>query len=226
MEVEGAQAEVKGAQAEGNDLDFDPTAAPILSLTSQMASLDLNYSGSRTEKEVINDEQQELAISQARRGENLFLTGRAGTGKSWTTMQIVKSLQQDGKVVHVTAPTMIAAVNVGGTTIHRWGGFGLGVHYSDYNMMMSRKNKTRVKLTDVLVVDEISMMSGHMYDVLECMVTIVRNYEDVKCRLKNFHGDGQNDNELESGDSLYVNPRVLEKRWESYETLSDGYLYL
>jgi hypothetical protein len=209
------------AVEENNDLDFDQTAAPVLSLAARMASLDLDDAGVRTEREAQRgDAKQELAVSFAQKGENVFLTGKAGTGKSWATKQILKSLQQGGKVVHVTAPTGMAAINIDGTTIHSWGGFGLGSRYSDYNKMMSPESRKRVQLTDVLILDEISMLSGHMFDVLECMVTIVRNYEAVKYRLPEVQGGSQSQNggKQEHGGSDIVNPHVLKKRWESCET--------
>ena len=201
---------------------------------------------------------QEKAIRLAESGANIFLTGKAGTGKSWTTKQIVSILGQTkfvhtdkgakrgyhkrGKVVHVTAPTGMAAINVGGTTINRWGGYGLGSYYSDYDRMMSKENRQRICHTDTLVLDEVSMVSGHSFDVLECMVAIIRNYDDIKDRLKELRdnarrhrhqhqGDGsstlsvqgpggagdtgvQQDEDREGGDSLNVNRYVLDQRWE------------
>jgi len=178
-----AQDDQQHGSGDDDEIGFDPVAA--------MASLDLGGDGEERKK---GDEMQELAISIAERGENLFLTGRAGTGKSWTTQQIVKSLQRGkknhlGKKVHVTAPTGIAAINVDGTTIHRWGGFGLGHYYSDYDNMLAKEAKKRIRETDVLVFDEVSMLSGHMFDVLEYMTTIIRNYDDIKQRLKDIRNN-------------------------------------
>jgi len=81
------------------------------------------------------DEMQRKAISVARGGGNLFLTGKAGAGKSWCTKQIVKHCVETNKVIHVTAPTGIAAINVNGTTINSWGKFGKGEYcefFSDF----------------------------------------------------------------------------------------------
>ena len=72
------------------------------------------------------NEMQLKAIQAAGRGDNLFLTGKAGTGKSKTTEQIVAQFAEANKVIHVTAPTGIAAINVDGITINSWGKFGLG----------------------------------------------------------------------------------------------------
>ena len=69
---------------------------------------------------------QQEAVKLANQGHNLFLTGRAGTGKSWATKRIIEDFARRGLSIHATAPTGIAAINVDGTTIHNWGRFNLG----------------------------------------------------------------------------------------------------
>ncbi len=61
-------------------------------------------------------------MAWATTGGNVFLTGQAGTGKSTLLKQFLDSGAMD---VAVTAPTGIAALNVGGTTVHRWCGMQL-----------------------------------------------------------------------------------------------------
>ena len=133
------------------------------------------------------------------------------------------------KVRHVTAPTGMAAINVNGTTIHRWGGFGLGQYYSDFDRMIGKENKDRIRDTDTLVLDEVSMVSGHLFDVLECMVSILRYYDDVKERLKTMHANGPMlaseeggalNNTVEAAveaadENAIVNFHVLNMRWEN-----------
>ena len=58
-------------------------------------------------------------MAWATTGANVFLTGQAGTGKSTLLRQFLDSTAMD---VAVTAPTGIAALNIGGTTVHRWCG--------------------------------------------------------------------------------------------------------
>jgi ATP-dependent exoDNAse (exonuclease V) alpha subunit len=79
----------------------------------------------------VGDEMQLKAISLANKGSNVFLTGRAGTGKSWATKRIIKDFESQKKIIYATAPTGIAAINVDGTTIHNWGRFNLG-QYCEY----------------------------------------------------------------------------------------------
>lgn len=72
--------------------------------------------------------EQGAAARRALAGENLFITGAAGTGKSFLLRYIIEQLQARLGVaaVAVTAPTGIAAVNISGSTVHSWAGVGLG----------------------------------------------------------------------------------------------------
>ena len=191
---------------DGNDNEDDFLSGLLLApeigcVTSDLANLSLEDDNDEPQK---GDPLQEQAISFCAAGENMFLTGRAGTGKSWTTRKMVKQLRKQDKVVHVTAPTGMAAINVDGTTIHRWGGFGLGQYYEDFDRMMAAENKDRIRKTDALIFDEISMLSGHLFDVLEFAVTIVRCYDDIKDRLKDRH----------EKDGHVLSSLLLEMRWE------------
>ena len=68
-------------------------------------------------KPKLNNEQQ-LAFQKAMSGKSIFLTGNAGTGKSFVLREIIKALKTNGTRVLVSAPTGIAAVNVNGITLH------------------------------------------------------------------------------------------------------------
>lgn len=61
---------------------------------------------------------QELFYTEALAGKNIFLTGKAGTGKSHVTKLVIKALINAGKNVAALAPTGIAANNIGGATLH------------------------------------------------------------------------------------------------------------
>jgi ATP-dependent DNA helicase PIF1 len=74
----------------------------------------------------------------------------------------------------VTAPTAIAAVNVGGQTIHSFAGFGMGTEPVDKIMeKLSGKAKARWKSCKVLLIDEVSMLSGSLFDKLNAMAKAV-----------------------------------------------------
>lgn len=75
-----------------------------------------------TKKEIVTkpelNSEQQLAFQKAMSGKSIFLTGNAGTGKSFVLREIIKALKTNGTRVLVSAPTGIAAVNVNGITLH------------------------------------------------------------------------------------------------------------
>ena len=68
---------------------------------------------------------QKAALAQAGRGKNLFITGPAGVGKSFLIKELTRMFKAQHKEVALAAPTGIAAINIGGITIHSWAGVGL-----------------------------------------------------------------------------------------------------
>ena len=166
--------------------------------------------------EEIGDELQEKAIGLAAEGKNIFLTGKAGTGKSWTTRKIVAACRSRKKI-HITAPTGIAAINVNGRTIHSWGGFGLGEYMQDFDRMMGPETMKKIRDTDTLLIDEISMIDGHFFDVLECMISIIRCYDMVDERIKEIKEIGNKISEnaggtTENSPNSIMSPYMLEMR--------------
>lgn len=158
------------------------------------------------------DELQEMAIDLARQGQNIFLTGKAGTGKSWTIRRMVAT--SGDKQIQLTAPTGIAAINIGGRTINSWGGFHLGEHYLDFNNMMAAQTREMIIETDTLLIDEISMVDGHFFDVLECMVAIIRCYDkwNMSDRLPKIK---EKNAKLGGDKESIVSPYMLDIRWKN-----------
>ena len=70
-------------------------------------------------------------------------------------------MKLQNKHMWVVAPTGVAAINVDGITVRKWGGFGIGSHYSDFDNMMGERKKKKIRNTDALLFDEISMCDGH-----------------------------------------------------------------
>lgn len=121
-------------------------------------------------------------IELANAGQNVFLTGQAGTGKSTLLRQWLTAGGRDADVV---APTGIAALNVGGMTIHRWAGIGLGPqageslddfadHLDRAGSRAVRDAKQRIRACRTLVFDEISMANGRLLDFLDLWLRRVR----------------------------------------------------
>ena len=89
---------------------------------------------------------------------NIFLTGGAGVGKSYLTKEIIKKYPRNLVVI---APTGIAAVNVGGQTIHSF--FEFSRNLSKLNSLSYPKKKL-IQRTDLIIIDEISMVSKRLFD--------------------------------------------------------------
>lgn len=119
---------------------------------------------------------QERAIEYARLGRNIFLTGPAGSGKTFVLNQIIAEAKKEGKKVAITASTGIAATHLGGTTIHSWSGIGIADSLSPYQMdaiMQKEHLYKRFKTTDMLILDEISMFDAFRLDMVDRVLRAV-----------------------------------------------------
>lgn len=128
-------------------------------------------------------EEQQHVIDLAKRGLSLFYTGSAGTGKSVLLRTMIKTLKQmhPPGTVAVTASTGLAACNIGGITLHSFAGIGLGKEsVTDLvkKIRRSKKNGNRWKNVKVLVIDEISMIDGELFDKLDEIARRLRRCED------------------------------------------------
>ncbi len=104
---------------------------------------------------------QQRAYNAIMAGYNVFLTGHAGTGKSFLICQVINELTEAKKKVAVAAPTGIAAINVGGTTLHR-----LFQLKPDIYVGKRPRVPTVLKHVDVLIIDEISMCRIDLFDYI------------------------------------------------------------
>lgn len=110
------------------------------------------------------------ALDILKMGHNTFLTGGAGAGKTYVLNAYITYLREHDISVAITASTGIAATHIGGMTIHAWSGMGIRGFLSDYDIDQMEQKKylwDRYDGVKVLIIDEISMLSGTFLDNLD-----------------------------------------------------------
>jgi ATP-dependent DNA helicase PIF1 len=125
----------------------------------------------------MNQKQQE-AFLLCQAGENIFLTGPAGTGKSFTLQRIIKWADTMDKDIGVTASTGLAAYLLRGRTVHSFLGIGLGSKPAEtLAANILKKNQPlykRLSNLDILIIDEISMIDDEFLDKISDVLSIIR----------------------------------------------------
>lgn len=144
-------------------------------------------------------------------GTHLFLTGKAGTGKTTFLKQLK---ERSPKRMIVVAPTGVAAINAGGVTIHSFFQLPFGPYLPDrepadrtsgksFSHKFSREKINLIRSMDLLVIDEISMVRA---DLLDAISDVLRRYKD---RTKPFGGVQL----LLIGDLQQLAPVAKEEEW-------------
>jgi ATP-dependent exoDNAse (exonuclease V) alpha subunit len=121
---------------------------------------------------------QTKALSIMKAGKNIFLTGSAGAGKTYTLNQYIRYLRARKIPVAVTASTGIASTHINGMTIHAWSGLGLkkSLTKNDLNAIIEKKHiKEHLERTKVLIIDEISMLHRNQLDAINDILQFARN---------------------------------------------------
>jgi GTPase SAR1 family protein len=148
-------------------------------------------------------------------GQNIFLTGKAGTGKT-TFLRSLK--ERSPKRMIVVAPTGVAAINAGGVTIHSFFQLSFAPQVGTENEQTLQKRYTKDKINiirslDLLVIDEISMVRA---DVLDAIDRVMRRFKNGR---KPFGGAQV----LMIGDLQQLSPVVKNEEWallrREYETV-------
>ncbi len=113
---------------------------------------------------------QAEALKIMQTGVNVYLSGSAGSGKTYLLNQYIKWLRDHNITVAVTASTGIAATHMGGMTIHGFSGVGIRESLSDYDLdTLTQKPylAKRFDETKVLIIDEVSMLHAKTLDMVE-----------------------------------------------------------
>lgn len=127
---------------------------------------------------MLNPEQQK-AFDLMLSGKNIFLTGNAGTGKSYLLNEFIKYQEEHKKKIVVTAPTGIAAINVGGTTIHR----AFRIPAKPIEPDVKCKPSEAIYSADIIVIDEISMVRFDVFFYIYKTLREINQYREEKIQL-------------------------------------------
>lgn len=120
---------------------------------------------------------QKEALDILKTGANVFLTGPAGSGKTYVLREYLQCLREREIPVGITASTGIAATHMGGVTIHSWSGVGVRDTLSEQDLEeISEKSyvKTKIEAAKVLIIDEISMLHHFRLDLINDIVKKIR----------------------------------------------------
>ncbi|MDY0403487.1 DEAD/DEAH box helicase [Sulfurovum sp.] len=111
-------------------------------------------------------------VLEALKHSNVFLTGGAGVGKSYITNEVITHFRKEGKQVISLGSTGVSAVNIGGFTVHSFFMFGIANNFDELEQH-DKRNKKRLgdlkkvlKATDLIIIDEISMVSADLLDMI------------------------------------------------------------
>ena len=121
-------------------------------------------------------EKQKYAYDCILEGKNILLTGPAGCGKT-SCIKFFYSKYKDLKNIGMTSTTGISAILIGGSTIHSFLGIGLGKDNTDVlymNILNNKKILKKWKDLEILIIDEVSMLSPDLFDKLENLARIIR----------------------------------------------------
>jgi ATP-dependent DNA helicase PIF1 len=125
---------------------------------------------------MILDEYQNKVIETLKNGKNVIMAAKAGSGKSFLIKQLPAFFKE--KRVAITSTTGISALGIEGVTIHSFMGVGLGKKSKDIllsEIQRYRNVKKRILCLDILVVDEISMMTSDLLEKIEYILRKIRS---------------------------------------------------
>jgi ATP-dependent DNA helicase PIF1 len=125
------------------------------------------------------NKEQLNAVERVKLGNNIYLSGVGGSGKSYTLTNIVNWAQSNQKQIATTASTGTAAYLIKGRTIHSYLGIGLGKKSAEELAVYVKYNRPyivkKLRTLDILIIDEISMINDELFDKISKFLQIIRN---------------------------------------------------
>ena len=124
---------------------------------------------------------QREALNILKTGKNVFITGPAGSGKTFVVNEYIKYLKDHGVPIGVTASTGIAATHMGGVTIHSWSGIGVRDRLSKEEITeIGEKPYVKKKAAEakVLIIDEVSMLHHFRLDMVDRVLKHIKRSEE------------------------------------------------
>ena len=122
---------------------------------------------------IVMNEKQEIALKYMLNGENVFITGGAGTGKSYVLQKFIRTANN----VMVCAPTGLTAVNIGGVTLHK----AFRIPLATQQLKNCSKEIPKELLSaKTIIIDEISMCSCAIFDYVCCVLELAAQVSDRK----------------------------------------------
>lgn len=125
---------------------------------------------------------QQAAFESYQNGENIFITGPGGCGKSYFIQKLYQDAKRNNKNIRVTSMTGCSAIllNCNATTLHKWGclGLGKGEEIDLLKKILKMKKHLNYIQTDILILDEISMLNEKLFEILNYLCKKFRKVED------------------------------------------------
>ena len=165
---------------------------------------------------------QKEAFEILKQGHNVLLTGFAGSGKSYLLEEFASWARENNKNVVMTATTGIAATNINGKTIHNYSNLGIKerIDLENKERVISLANnmresyKTSIINTNILVIDEISMLHDYQLSAVDKIIRIIRNSDSPFGGLQ----------VILSGDFFQLPPIAKNNGQTNFITQSDSYI--
>ncbi|MDC3332866.1 AAA family ATPase [bacterium] len=125
-------------------------------------------------------EKQQLAYNSFIRGDNIFITGEAGTGKTFLIRYFMLSKRRHLNI-GFTSTTGISAILIGGSTVHSFLGLGIGTASTRdlaHKILRRPYMRTRWRNLETLIIDEISMLSPELFVKIDELARILRKWDE------------------------------------------------